>query len=75
MKKAAMVKLPYIADAGQAATAADLLARLGRTAAAEAAARAGRSRALGNYLHFCRWRQIERLIGLLSSDRADGTIH
>jgi hypothetical protein len=37
--------------------------------------RADRSRELGNALHFCRWRQIERLIVLLSVERAVGTVH
>ena len=41
----------------------------------EAAARADESRDIGNYLHFCRWRQIERLILLLSAESAIGTVH
>jgi len=41
----------------------------------EAQARAERSRDLGNALHFCRWRQIERLILLLGAERAIGAVH
>lgn len=66
---------PYIADAAQAVAAADLIAKFGAEAAAVAAARAGHSRNLGNVVHFCRWRQIERLIGLLSTERPAGTLH
>lgn len=66
----------YLSDASAAADAADLIARFGVFAASEAAARAGRSRDLGNVVHFCRWREIERMIELLSSlDRADATLH
>jgi len=66
----------YLSDASAAADAADLIARFGAFAASEAAARADRSRDLGNVVHFCRWREIERMIALLSSfDRADATVH
>jgi hypothetical protein len=66
----------YLSDASAAADAADLIARFGAYAASEAAARADRSRDLGNVVHFCRWREIERMIELLSSfDRADATVH
>lgn len=67
--------LPYLADCAEVTHATDLIAVFGGDAGLEAAARADRSRDLGNYLHFCRWRQIERLIALLSFDRAIGTIH
>jgi hypothetical protein len=70
-----MSMLPYVADRSMLAEASDLLTRFGDDAGFEAAARADRSRDLGNVLHFCRWRQIERLIVLLASDEADGTIH
>ena len=66
----------YLPDAAAAADAAELIARFGDYAAGEAAARAHRSRGLGNVIHFCRWRQIERMIVLLSStERADATVH
>ena len=67
--------LPYLADRTELTHATDLITVFGGDAGLEAAARANRSRDLGNYLHFCRWRQIERLIALLSFDRAIGTIH
>ncbi|MDR6849879.1 MAG: hypothetical protein ACRCS5_15380 [Sphingomonas sp.] len=70
-----MTCLPYLADRAAFVDATDLITIFGDEAALEAAARADRSRDLGNYLHFCRWRQIERLIVLLSADRAVGTVH
>jgi hypothetical protein len=66
----------YLPDAAAAADAAELIQRFGAYAASEAAARADRSRDLGNVVHFCRWRQVERMIELLSArDRADATLH
>jgi len=63
-------------DLFAAADADDLIARFGVYAASEASARADRSRDLGNVVHFCRWRQIARMIEMLSlSDRADATLH
>ena len=48
-------------------TEAEMLIRsFGRGAGLEAAERAESSRNQGNTLHFCRWRQIERLIVMLS---------
>lgn len=67
--------LPYLGDRGEVRDAADLISLLGEDAAAEAAARADRSRDLGNHIHFCRWRQIERLVLLMSVPRAVGTVH
>jgi hypothetical protein len=65
----------YLPDAGHVADAADLIATFGDSASLEAASRASRSRDLGNHLHFCRWRQVERLIDLLAGTAAVGTIH
>ena len=65
----------HLPDRGAAADAADLIAQFGIHAADEAAHRAAHSRTLGNVIHFCRWRQIERMIVLLSTDGAPGTIH
>ncbi|BCA58738.1 hypothetical protein DBR17_19390 [Sphingomonas sp. HMWF008] len=70
-----MSYMPYLADRAELTDATDLITMFGDEAGLEAAARADRSRDLGNYLHFCRWRQIERLIILLSVERAVGTVH
>ncbi len=64
----------YIADRLDVADAADLIDRFGDDAGYQAAARAERSRNLGNAIHFCRWRQIERLIAVLSANAAQGTL-
>ena len=65
----------HLPDATAAAEAAELIARFGDHAAFEAAARANHSRGLGNVVHFCRWRQIERLVMMLADEEVTGTIH
>ena len=55
--------------------AALLMEQFGAEAGLEASERAARSRTLGNHIHFARWRQVERLIDVLASDGAVGTIH
>ena len=37
--------------------------------------RADRSRNVGNVIHYCRWRQIQRLIMLLAEDAGAATVH
>lgn len=66
---------PYLTARADVADAADLFARLGEAAPAEAATRAARARDIGNHIHFCRWRQIERLLLLFVADEAVGTVH
>ena len=66
---------PYVADRAVLSDATDLIACYGLEAALEAAARADHSRDLGNVVHFCRWRQIERLVIVLSEQSAPGTVH
>lgn len=65
----------HLPDRSAAADAADLIDRFGIFAATEAAARAGESRERGNVIHFCRWRQIERMILLLSGAPDQHTRH
>jgi hypothetical protein len=55
--------------------AADLITRFGDQAANEAKARADHCRDIGNVIEFCRWRQIGRMILLLSSGRGRMTVH
>ena len=66
---------PFIAGRLALAEASELIDRFGEEAALEAATRAERSRDAGNVLHFCHWRQIERVIATLSCDEVRGTIH
>lgn len=70
-----MPKLLYLADRGAVADAASLIEAHGPHAAYQAAIQADRSRSLGNYVHFCRWRQIQRLIAVLATDEPCDTVH
>lgn len=65
----------HIPDRAAVADADELISCFGDHAALEAARRASRSRSLGNVVHYCRWRQIERMIGLLASGPGDATVH
>jgi adenylylsulfate kinase-like enzyme len=66
---------PFIHGRLALADADELMRRFGDDAGFEAAARAERSRDLGNVARFCHWRQIERVIATLSSDDVRGTVH
>lgn len=65
----------HIPDTAAAHDAADLIDRFGEFAADEAAARASRSRDLGNVIHYCRWRQIQRLIEMMHTGGSESTVH
>jgi hypothetical protein len=52
-----------------------LIENFGKAAGIEAAERAEASRNIGNHLQFCRWRQIERLVIMLSVETTLGTVH
>jgi len=65
----------YVASRDDVADALALIAVFGPEAGFEAQARAERSRDIGNAIHFCRWRQIERLILMLGVERAPGAVH
>ncbi len=65
----------HLTDRETLQEATELLARYGEHAVSEAAFRADRSRALGNVVHFCRWRQIERTIEMLRTADVTGSIH
>ncbi|MEK6638521.1 MAG: hypothetical protein AABY88_10610 [Pseudomonadota bacterium] len=64
-----------VADRITADCATSLIASFGEDAGREAAMRADVSRDRGNIVLFCRWRQVERLIVVLSSHDVQGTIH
>jgi predicted glycoside hydrolase/deacetylase ChbG (UPF0249 family) len=65
----------HLSDAAAVSDAAELIDRFGQFAADEAAARASRSRDIGNVIHYCRWRQIQRLIEVLGCDNVEATVH
>ena len=55
--------------------AAKLIERFGEYAGSEAALRADRSRDLGNFVHFCRWREVGRMIELIRDEAVTGPVH
>jgi hypothetical protein len=65
----------YLADRAAFVEARELIDIYGELAVAEAAQRASRSRDLGNVVHFCRWREVIRMIDMLGDDQVDGAIH
>ena len=67
--------LPLYVEPRDVAEANALIDTFGREAGIQAAERAIKSRNVGNHLHYCRWRQIERLIIMLSARATLGTIH
>ncbi len=69
------MQLPVFIDSTNFSDAQQLITNFGDEAGLEAANRADKSRALGNHLHYCKWRQVERLCVLLSIDQTLGTIH
>ncbi len=64
----------FVADRASLDHADELIARYGRYAQDEAASRALHSRDLGNVLHFCQWRQVERVIAGLADDAFAGPL-
>jgi hypothetical protein len=65
----------HLPDRAAVADADELISNYGDHAALEAARRASASRSLGNVVHYCRWRQIERMIGLLAAGPGGATVH
>lgn len=70
-----MMPPPFLNDRTSVDDATSLICQHGDEAGFAAAARAEQYRALGNHIHFARWRQIERLITYLSIDTALDTVH
>jgi hypothetical protein len=69
------MQLPVFIDSTHYSDAELLISNYGEEAGLEAANRADKSRSIGNHLHYCKWRQVERLCVLLSIDQSIGTIH
>ncbi len=70
-----MLPPPFLTDRAAVDDATLLIRQHGEEAGFAAAAKAEQYRALGNHIHFARWRQIERLITYLSIDVAVDTVH
>ncbi len=69
------MQVPFLGGRKSFDDAAELIELFGSAASREAASRADQSRDRGNHIHFCRWRQVERLIFLMSIEQPIGTIH
>lgn len=69
------MQMPLYIENSDVIKAEELISNYGIEASLEAAERAEKSRNLGNHISFARWRQIERLIILLSGQKALGTLH
>ncbi|MFL6733501.1 MAG: hypothetical protein ACJ8EY_02265 [Sphingomicrobium sp.] len=65
----------FIKGRSALADASELINRYGDDAGSEAAARAERSRDVGNVVRFCHWRQIQRVIATLTDEEVRGTVH
>jgi len=68
-------RIPYVAERQAAVDAARLIDDYGDAAFSEAAALANISRDRGNVVNFCRWRQIARLIAVMTDSEAEQTRH
>ena len=64
----------FLASDAAFADAAELIERFGADACEQAKLRASRSRDLGNVIHFCHWREIERMIEALSLEGVSGPL-
>ena len=69
------MQVPILGNRQSFEDAAALMLEFGNQAGKEAASRADKSRDLGNHIHFCHWRQIERMVYLLAMEQSVGTIH
>lgn len=76
MKSGSLVRpAPVFTDRMAYDEADNMIAILGDSAALHAADNADTARERGNHVRFCHWRQVERLIVMLSVQKSFGTIH
>lgn len=69
------MQLPYLSNRQSYEDAARLIEEFGDRAGHEALLRADAGRDMGNHITFCHWRQIERMILVMSIDKPIGTVH
>jgi hypothetical protein len=69
------VKLQVVVDREAYDGAVALMSGYGLGALAEATIRAGRSRDLGNHIHYTRWCRVGRAILLLEDPEPMGALH
>lgn len=70
-----MTLSPYVSDRAHVAVAQELIDIYGPLARSEAVARADHSRAQENVIHFCKWREIARLIDMFTDAPPGVTRH
>ena len=70
-----MSPFPFVNDRARIYDAEGLIETFGDDAVRHAASRAARSRDLGNVAHYCRWRQVERIIAALDRPAEGHTRH
>lgn len=68
-------RVQFVIDREAYDGAAELIEACGDRALAEAAARAGRSRDLGNHIHYTLWCRVGRTILLIDDAEGAGTLH
>lgn len=66
---------PFLAGNGAVDDALALVSEFGSEAALAAQLRAAAARARDNAAHFCRWREVERLIGWMQAGERGGLMH
>ncbi len=67
--------LPFLSGARVVVEAEALAREFGQEAALAAALRAAQSRARENAVQFCRWREVERLVGWMAAPDEGATRH
>lgn len=69
------MQIPLYVESRDVSEAQKLIVHFGSEAGMEASERAEASRNIGNHIQYCRWRQIERLVIILSLESSIGTLH
>lgn len=67
--------MTFAADRKTVDAASSLIQLYGKAAGDEAQARANVSRDRGNVIRFCHWRQVTRVIDMLSEGHSGETLH
>lgn len=70
-----LAQMLFVADREAYDGAAELIDCFGEAALSEAAARAERSRDMGNHIHYTRWCRVGRVILLLGDPDPRGAVH
>ena len=66
---------PFLSGSRVVATAEALAREFGNEAALAASLRAAQSRARENAVHYCQWREVERLVDWMAAEDSGATRH